>query len=505
MQAEQLEQLMLQKNDINIFDIFAILYAYCNARFSAIERSLRQVDIYRAVESKALYFENTVLPPIERCLFPLDLESRTLLLSKLRNTDNQNSNELQFYAVLRAIDSAYGNMVAGSRNRWNFTELPPQLNLNTDLGRVYHKQPSPVYPLIERHFGEYFAPGRKANWIRKGIDVGVPNLRYYLDHFACLRNTNGYDVDFGVLDSSISQCFPADLAECRIGLVPLIDQFEQFDIKCFDLDSQNKTPFRFMGLKEPKRVANEAIAALKRLSDKGATIVILPELCVPGVVRKAIADGLKNDLFPNVKMVIAGSFHDQHQQGSDWCNIAYVLGPGGQQLWQQKKMQPYTCMHYEAQRISYLANLANSDLHEDISTSDPIIVVRDTPLGRMVVLICRDLLPNHVYQEILFDLGVNFICTPALCSTLEPEFTLAAYRFAVQSQAITLLSSACAPARESHAGINSLVKVSFAIFPGFPAVRWFYCDIPPGECTYRKCSDDFIVQLGDWPRRFEPI
>ena len=44
MNAEELKRSLLQENDINIFDVFAIIYLYCEPRFNTIRPKLAGTD-----------------------------------------------------------------------------------------------------------------------------------------------------------------------------------------------------------------------------------------------------------------------------------------------------------------------------------------------------------------------------------------------------------------------------------------------------------------------------
>lgn len=498
--ADQLKQSLFQENNINIFDVFALLYLYCEPRFHTIRPKLADTDTFRHVSLHARKLQDSILPSARNALAPVDLRSRTLLASSLWPNNKQSNFDLQCFALLRAIDSTYDNMSVRSTNLSNFPTMPQHLNLNTEIALVYAKKPSPLYRLVQQVITHSSRKGERCGLLRTGRDVG-DYLRDYVYNLACLSLPAGYDIDFGGLDSSVRLCFPDDLGNCRIALFPLIDQLSRMKIQFFELDSQNKRPFLVTGLTETDRVAEQTLAILGRLGEQGVTVVVFPELSLPEEVRRAISQGLKQSLCPSIKMVIAGSCHEQ--LGNEWYNAAYVFGPDGQLLWQQRKLQPYSLMRYEAKRLSSFANFTDYDLYERISTAPRVIVVRDTPMGRMAVLICSDLLRTDPHRKLLFDAGVNCIVVPTMSAALEPDFTIAAEQFAIHSQAAILVSNACAVAREaaSYEGTTE-AKVSFAFLPAYPSIRWCHCDIPPGQCHNLRCCEDFIIQLGSWPSNF---
>ncbi|MBI4267571.1 MAG: hypothetical protein HY662_02170 [Chloroflexi bacterium] len=498
MDANELRQLVERQSTMNIFDIFAILYSYCGElKFDGIYKIVRQALINQNVEHHVSTLEN-ILPTQPNALEKLDASIRGLLVADLFDSNDLGSFDLQCWALLRAIDSKY-DMGPYSLKQSNFSTASQLLNINADLGRVYPKQSSPIFDMIQQRIKAWVPPPPKPSQLRRGIDFGH-YLRDRLFNLACVNVPQGYELDFGVLDSAVRFCFPPNVNDVRIALVPLLDEIKQIKIELFALDADGKKPWRFTEFVEPRKVADEAIAALQRLSKKGVTLVIFNELCMPQIVREAIAEGLKSNLFPNVKMVVAGSFHEVVR--GECYNVSHILGPTGQELWQQKKMQPNTLMHYEAKVIPVLADLAAYDSYENISCTPRVVSVRDTPVGRMVVLICSDLLHDDPYRQMLYDLNVNFIVVPSMSAKVIPDFPYEAEKFAIRSQATTIISNSCAMARELLPARNK-VEVSFAFLPGFPPLRWFRCATPAGPCDNHQSCEDFVLQLGSWPEGFD--
>lgn len=501
MNAEQLKQSFLQENDINIFDIFAHLYLYCDPIFNTIRLKLAEEKVFRDVDQRARELKDSILPPKRNALAPIDRRSRTSLASSLCFNGSQSDFDLGCFALLRAIDDTYDNMGARSTSISNFPTTSQCLNLDISMASVYTKRPSPLYRLVQQMITDRSEKGIGCGPLRTGRDMG-DYLRDYVYNLVCLSLPAGYDVDLSGLDSSVRLCFPDNLTECRIALVPLISQISQLRTEFFEPDSQNKIPFLILGLNETDRIVDQALAVLKQLSGQGVTMVIFPELSVPKDVRRAISSGLKQGLFPSIKMVVVGSCHEQ--SGNEWYNIAYVFGPDGQLLWQQRKLQPYTLMHYEAKCLASSTEFPDYNSYEKICTTPRSIVFRDTPMGRMAVLICSDLLHPNGHRKLLFDAGVDCIAVPTMSADLEPHFVVAAEQFAIHSQAMILVSNVCALAREvAPPKASTEVKISFAFLPAYPSIWWRCCPMPSGACPSNECYTNFILQLGGWPSDFE--
>jgi len=497
MNAKELKQLLFQENDINIFDVFAATYLYCDPRFHTIHPKLKQKEIYARVNLHVSELQNSVLPHPRSSLAPIDMKTRGRIFSSLSPNDDRDSFDLQCFTLLHAIDKNYDNMSARSSNLSNFPTMPQNLNLNTEFALVYTKKPSQIYRIIQRKISHYSRKRQKCGPLRTGGEVG-DHLRAHVQNLACLSLPTGYYINFNGLDSSTRLTFPEDLTKCRIALVPLIDQTSCLQTRFFDLDSENKRPFLCTALAETDKVKTQALDVLQQLSEKHVTVVIFPELCMPQVVRNAICEGLQKNLFPNVRMVIVGSLHEE--LNGEWHNSAYALGSDGQVLWRQQKFQPYTMMNYQAKHLPSFAQFADHHIYENITTAPRVLVVRDTPLGRTAILLCGDLLSTDPHRNMLFDLDVNCIIVPAMSAVLAPDFTTAAEQFAIHSQATILLSNACAVVRENvSCGGTAETRISFAFLPAYPPIWWRHCQIPPGECPSHQCSENFILQLGSWP------
>jgi len=492
-EAAETMSLIFETQDMNIFDLFAVLCDHCQRCLPAIHRRLVNPEVYKQVDNNAERIRKRALPRPERAIEPLEKDARQLIISPLLRATNCTEYDLECYTILQAIDGLY-DMRARSVMLASFTTTCQRLNLRSDLGYVYPKQPSPIFELIRKRFGKSGTWGYKAGQLRTATERGI-YLRNKLNNLVWLKTPPGYEVDLGVFDSNTSLCFPNELSEYRIAVVPLVDELSALEIQVVS------KRFRMTGLKQAERVAEKAIAVLRRLGEKGATMVVFAELCVPELVRNAIANALSTGELGTIRMVVAGSFHEWLHD--DWYNVAYVLGPWGQELWRQTKLQPYTLMHYEAASITALRDYASSNLEEDICTAPRILVVRDTPLGRTVVLICSDLLNDDPYRQSILDLGVNFIIVPAMTAKLKPEFALAAKHYAIHTQAATVVSNACAISREVEAGECDATKISFAFLPGHKPVRWFRCDKCAGPCPSHECCEEFILSLNNWPFDFE--
>jgi len=487
---QQIVEEILSEQKLNIFDIFAILFVYCDSRFRAIlDESEGE---YGRIQKIAVQLAEIIRARHMSALDCLGTETRKWLVSELESTLKKYSFDQKCYILARAIDIAYTEFVISHVELSRmFSMISPHLNLNLNLGLVYLK---PGAPLVPRG-GVIPVP------YRTGTEKET-NIRDHLDNFLCLQVPEGYEVDFKSLDFSTWLDFPQSLETFKIALVPLIDRTSQLVPFVSEPDEKGNRPYRVVGLQDVEGVTHLALEALKVANDEGATIVIFPELCVSEEVRVTIANRLRSKEFPSIKMVVAGSFHEK--LGERWYNIAHVLDSEGNELWQQRKLEPNTIMHYELAQVPNLVVYAGSNLKEGIAASPRKIIIRDTPIGRMVVVICSDLLlEDSPHRKIFKDMRANLIIVPAMTSVVEPDFIDAAEEFAEHCQAVTIVCNACCLPRESLSSKKDDIKVSVAYYPRPPSKWWRRCNNVPGECTSHRCLREFILSLDAHPLGFE--
>jgi len=487
---EEIMAQILNEPHLNVFDVFAILFLYCDPRFNAILDDIQ--GEYPRIERIADQLANSVLPRHNLALDELDAGARKMIVSALEGLSNERFFAPKCFSLVRAIDIAYAELVLNHIEQFHrFSAIPMHLNLNHELGLVFLKPISSLVPPIKDDQVTY----------RSGTEKET-NIRDYLDNFLCLKVPEGYELDFQSLDFSIWQCFPKDPSALKIALIPLVDTTDQFIFDISGTDPKGNNLYRVLGLKDVVNVTDLALGGLKTANEEGAAVVIFPEFCIPPEIRDAIATGLRSRRFPSVKMVIAGSFHEKI--GDRWHNIAHVLDAEGNEIWQQRKYEPNTIMKYQLKNYPSLATYASSNLKENIATSPRKIFVRETPIGRMVVVICSDLLLEDSWHRKLFkDIRVNLIIVPAMTAVLEPDFINAAEEFAEHCQALTIVSNACCLPRETKSLRGKDIKISMAYYPPNPSKWWRCCNTMPGSCSYYNCLRDFILSLAGHPSGFE--
>ncbi len=133
------------------------------------------------------------------------------------------------------------------------------------------------------------------------------------------------------------------------------------------------------------------------LADRGAQIVLFPEMVVPDPVLARLREVLY-DLTDSGKkrpaLILAGSFSrvlKEHPSAVPF-NVAVALNDRGQELWRQRKLQPYEMKRYEQELFGLKEILDSDSCSEHMAFVPRLLQFVDSRLTglRMVTLICED-------------------------------------------------------------------------------------------------------------------
>lgn len=171
---------------------------------------------------------------------------------------------------------------------------------------------------------------------------------------------------------------------------------------------------------ERRSTLREAVdGGIKRLAEAGAHFIILPESVVDEEILACIRDcirGLKSGLNP---IVFAGTRLVDNTRGRKASRCTAFMYRG-EFSWHQDKLHPYDI---DATRIAEwnlgqgIATGTDTKCHEDVFAERPRVCVRDTPAGRVVILICQDLTEGGDLYQLIEHLGPTHVIVPILDST----------------------------------------------------------------------------------------
>jgi len=178
----------------------------------------------------------------------------------------------------------------------------------------------------------------------------------------------------------------------RVGAVTW-RRHERSDIDIVRLDGR----FAVLGIKtSPPDGLLEGI--VEETARRGAHILVFPELCLRAEdldrLRRCLA--ARDARFPT--LVVAGLAHAPAFGGASHVNEAVVLAADGKELWRHEKVEPFTHRQHGMEDI--------------VPRQSPEYLFADTPIGRIVVNICRDL-RSDVPMVLNRALGTSLLLVPA--------------------------------------------------------------------------------------------
>lgn len=172
-------------------------------------------------------------------------------------------------------------------------------------------------------------------------------------------------------------------------------------------------------------VCKRAEAALIHLAARGCQLVLFPELVMPDPVLKHVKGVLARLAAANSDrpcLTLAGTFTrmlPQHNATKPF-NVGVVLNDRGEELWRQRKVQPYDMYLHEQQRFGLDSLLKCDPCRENIAFMPRTILSVDSRAGgmRIMVLICEDL-TREPGTKAVRDLQPTLVLTPVMAGPLE--------------------------------------------------------------------------------------
>jgi predicted amidohydrolase len=395
-----------------IFDLFAYGYDFLNGRFSRrSEIDLESLWDAEEEKIKSYDFENEIrnedgeLPESVRQY--LDMPG-----------DDEQMQTPAFYIRLFSVLSAIDHAAAGLNYLGTCVQYRPGWWPNTiDYFERHGKE------LQQRAAGKvifkprYFQRSPAQDWLDhaltdthkwREISPRGENLDSYFQNLLRICGPQGCKFTFRIL-SATQDFHQPTWKKFQIGIVPLIEE-----LKVRELDAQllpgplvirklptNGSTFGIHVEGDPTESCAElcvrAEAGLRYLAEKGCQVVLFPEMVMPDPVvehLKKVLRQLAAQKLPRPGLILAGTFTraaPQHTQSQPF-NVAVVLNHCGEELWTQRKMQPYEMKLHEQQRFGLYPILRGEPCLEHIAVSNRELHVVDSRATglRMSVLICED-------------------------------------------------------------------------------------------------------------------
>lgn len=172
-------------------------------------------------------------------------------------------------------------------------------------------------------------------------------------------------------------------------------------------------------------LCKRAEAGLVYLAQRGCQVIIFPELVMPDPVLKHVKGVLARLAAEDRDrpcLTLAGTFTrllTAHHPTKPF-NVAVLLNDRGEELWRQRKAQPYDMHRHEQQRFGLDSLLGCDPCRENIAFMPRSILSIDSRASgmRIMVLICEDL-TRAPGTKAVRDLQPTLILTPVMAGPLE--------------------------------------------------------------------------------------
>jgi predicted amidohydrolase len=396
---------------------------------------------------------------------------------------------LRIYCALSVIDRAaadlnYLALLAGpGPSRWQ--------NTSDHLSRNRQHLQRSAPGIIAFRPRDFESSGK--TWCMKTLAKGpwkeIPErgeiLPNYFQNLLRVESQNDCEVDIRV--TSAAQDFEIDPSELRIGIVPLVNTLTvntsdaQLLPGTLRIVKESDAPSTF-GIRADlsttpalscAELCEHAERALRYLAECNCQIVLFPEMVVPDPVLVR----LKNVLFEldrlgklRPSLIMAGTFSrivTNHSAATPF-NVAVGLNGRGEELWRQRKLQPYDMKRHEQERFG-LDKLFNSESCRENIEFVPrrlrFVDSRQTGL-RIATLICEDA-TRDPGLGLVKDLQANLILTPVMAGPITNDCGFTALDSVVQNHdAVFVVANSGGLARKAWNDPKSDPPLAMVGIPG---------------------------------------
>ncbi|CAN7770793.1 hypothetical protein LJR245_007524 [Rhizobium leguminosarum] len=211
-----------------------------------------------------------------------------------------------------------------------------------------------------------------------------------------------------------SQIYVSEDAAQKVGLAPIAEDRDDLEFSVSDRRHRAFLDTVPHAAITDARIENEVSALL----DKGAGLVVLPELVATSSAVVGLAEALRRAARSSHSVVLMGSGpSEERSKGLDRpFNEAVVMTGAGEVLFRQRKLNAF---NMAAPRMKQCA-LPRADGHddeshmEDCATGSELVLCDILGLGRVMVLICEDLEQQTPGGDIALHAQPDWILTPVL-------------------------------------------------------------------------------------------
>ena len=215
---------------------------------------------------------------------------------------------------------------------------------------------------------------------------------------------------------------PAVPTHLRVAFVPSAEEAADLDFAAICHHGEPRLCVCVTTAAEERMIAS-APALVRQLANQGVHVAVLPEMCLTHLVAKALSDALcEVAIHSPTPLIVAGSFSSGEVSGQSGLpfNECTVLGPTGQTLWTQRKLNHYRTDAGRRERYG-LPSAAGfeGNPHREHFHAGTEMVFADGALGRMAVTICEDFSQTLPWRPALEDFRPDWLFAPVLDGALQ--------------------------------------------------------------------------------------
>lgn len=320
------------------------------------------------------------------------------------------------FVVMCALDSAAMDIHPSMSTRagGKAIMLPPL------LARM--KQVRTVNGVYGEHGGRRTIPKGRLSKQRGDPEVdwaSGANLETQFEYLTVLKAASArYSVQIEVVPPRLS---PLSEPPKTVGLAPVA---EDADDLAFTSHKRGGRPYLDARPRDIDRLQTRLINTVATLLDRGAELIVLPELVVPQEMADILAAALKARPAPRPDaMIVCGSGLTTMAGDSGLhFNEAVVLNGHGLELFRQRKIHPFNMGDQRMREcgIPFADGCENRPHMEDIEPYTEIMVRDLTGVGRTMVAICEDLEQYDPIGDTVMSTRPDWVITPVLDVSQEP-------------------------------------------------------------------------------------
>lgn len=263
--------------------------------------------------------------------------------------------------------------------------------------------------------------------LEEGIEPPVnPNyilLMVNIKNFQLVQNGNSYYEIRHQMIQPFDLLKGRTIKDIKVAFLPGVLTFEDYIWDTGKDDENGNKSFCFKGIKDKEEYYQKIEQAMLDVLKEEPTFVILPELSAPwelqermkGIIQNHAIERIMKGLPEHVALLIPGSFHEKSalifpeevNAPERVYNVSSIALGDGNEFYKVSKMNKFKIVKDENYKDALAPFKEYNGIEKNAYNKREITIV-ETPIGRMAILICVDLLNLNV-EQILTERHVTII------------------------------------------------------------------------------------------------